>query len=116
MAESAGEDVGAPFLTGRREMVLAGRSGTLDKVVGMSPIFNWRALNASLSGRGTRSNVSLSFFVTAMQHPPPQHFSTNFVPASPIILWISAAFCEISFVDARRLRTGSSGSSDEDEE
>jgi hypothetical protein len=50
-----------------------------------------------------------------MQHPPPQHFSINFVPASPIILCTSAAFCEINVVEAHRCRGGSSGSSDDDE-
>jgi hypothetical protein len=59
-----------------------------------------------LSGRGTRSKLSLSFFVTAMQQPPPQHLSIRFVPGSPMSRWTSAAFWEISRVEARRFRGG----------
>ena len=57
-----------------------------------------------------------------MQHPPPQHFSINLVPGSPINLLTSAAFCEISLVLARLLRvtisigSRSSAGSEDDEE
>jgi hypothetical protein len=105
------------FVTDRREMAEWGTSGRLDSEVGIGPTFNCKALYASLLGRGTRSNVRLSLFVIAIQHPPPQHFSINFVPGSPISLCTSAALCEINFVEARRGRigAGSSGSSDEEE-
>ena len=58
----------------------------------------------------------------AIQQPPPQHFSINFVPGSPINLRTSAAFCEMSFVLALRRRatisigSRSSAGSEEEEE
>lgn len=110
MAESAGEG-DFSCLRGRRATVCSGSSARPDSDVGMSAIFNCKALYASLSGTLTVSYVKVFAGLNAIQHPPPQHFSINCVPASPMSFCMSVAFCEINMVLARRGRGGSSGSS-----
>ncbi len=111
VADKPAESGGSGRLEGRqsgsRKAVCSGRSTTLDRTVGMSPILSSSDWKAGLSGRVTGSYATPSALPSGRrQQPPPQHRLINWAVDSPVMRCTSAAFWAMSRVEAR-LRRGS---------
>ena len=90
-------------LTGTRETIFSGNSGTAVICFGSAPIFNCNERYASLSGNVTDSNASEWTSDAEIWQPPPQHWTRGCVPPSPSMRRTSSEFWDTRMVEALRL-------------